>query len=96
MGMFEKEKSFIVLFTVHNRSGALLGPLQVIADHDFNMKVLHSRPLKDHKWQYYFYVEIDGDHENENGRKMKAELVEACPLLKVLGPHSEQKQGGNV
>lgn len=90
-GYEPKHHRFIIIFTVQDKAGALLEPLQAIARYDYNMTVIHSRPVKERKWQYYFYVEIDGDHENENGRKMKAELVEACPLLKVLGPHSEYK-----
>ena len=89
IGNFEYNNSFIIMFTVQDKSGALLEPLQAIAKYGYNMSVIHSRPVKERKWQYYFYVEIDGDHENEDGKKMKAELVEACPLLKVLGPHRE-------
>ena len=85
-GLYEKEKSFIMLFTVDNSAGALLGPLQIIADHDFNMKVLHSRPLKHHKWQYYFYVEAEGDPGSDEGRKMAADLEKTCSCIKVLGP----------
>ncbi len=90
-GYREEHRSFIILFTVQDKAGALLEPIQAIAKYNYNMSVIHSRPVKERKWQYYFYVEIDGDHENEAGKKMKAELVEACPLLKVLGPHYEKK-----
>ena len=80
------DNGFIVLFTVENSSGALLGPLRVIADHDYNMRVLHSRPLKHHQWQYYFYVEIEGDHDTEKGHAMKEDLEKTCSYVKVLGP----------
>jgi len=86
IGLFEKDESFIMLFTVDNSAGALLGPLQTIAKHDFNMKVLHSRPLKKHKWQYYFYVEIEGDPDTEAGHNMETELKDVCSYIKILGP----------
>ena len=75
-----------MIFTVPDSAGALLGPLQAIADNDYNMKVLHSRPIKAQKWQYYFYVEIEGDQDTEKGRKMKEQLEEMCSLVKILGP----------
>ena len=81
-----QDKSFIAVFTVDNVSGALLVPLQIIADYGYNMKVLHSRPLKSHKWQYYFYVEIEGDVTSEKGQEMMAELKRSCSFAKALGP----------
>ncbi len=50
----------ILLFAVGDRSGALAEALSIIARYGYNMKSLHSRPLKDRPWQYYFYVEAEG------------------------------------
>lgn len=50
----------ILLFAVGDRSGALADALNIIARYGYNMKSLHSRPLKDKPWQYYFYVEAEG------------------------------------
>lgn len=86
IGRFEEDESFIMLFTVDNKAGALLSPLQTIARYDFNMKVLHSRPLKNKQWQYYFYVEIEGNINSEKGRGMTKELEDVCSLIKISGP----------
>ena len=56
------------------------------------MTALRSRPLQKHSWQYYFYVEIDGTCENEEGKKMMEELNSVCDKLKIAGtfaPHVE-------
>jgi prephenate dehydratase len=48
--------------------------------------------MKKHSWQYYFYIEIDGTTESENGAAMLAELGTMCDQLKVAGtfaPHTE-------
>ncbi|MCR5508734.1 MAG: bifunctional chorismate mutase/prephenate dehydratase [Lachnospiraceae bacterium] len=87
----EGKRSFVTVFTVEDGAGALLGPLQVIAEYDYNMKVLHSRPLKNHKWQYYFYVEIEGDIVNEKGDAMTRKLEKTCSHIRVLGPHFGDK-----
>ena len=86
IGLYEKQASFIMMFTVSDSAGALLKPLQVIAEYDFNMKVLHSRPLKRHRWEYYFYVEIEGDHDTPEGIRMKQELKDVTSFVKILGP----------
>ncbi len=82
-----QEKSFIVLFTVNNTAGSLLVPLQIIADNGYNMKVLHSRPLKSRRWEYYFYVEIEGDVTDPRGQNMMSRLEEVCPFARALGPY---------
>ena len=82
----------ILLFTVRNEAGALAGAIDIIGKHGFNMRTLRSRPMKTLLWQYYFYVEIDGTTNTENGEKMISELSIVCDKLKVAGtfaPHTE-------
>jgi len=58
----------------------------------FNMTALRSRPMRKHSWQYYFYVEIDGTTDTENGKNMIEELKQVCDKLKIAGtfaPHTE-------
>ena len=79
----------ILLFAVGDRSGALADALQVIARHGYNMKSLHSRPLKDRPWQYYFYVEAEGEG-SENA--LVEELKECCDNAKIAGRFLPDKQ----
>ena len=77
--------STILMFTVKNEAGSLANALAIIGRYGYNMTALRSRPLKKDSWQYYFYVEIDGTTESENGRNMLAELSDECEKLKVAG-----------
>lgn len=86
-----KENKFLLLFTVNNVAGALAKAVSVIGGHGFNMKALRSRPVKDHAWQYYFYVEAEGDQTSEEGQKMLAELSHHCDMLKVVGHYAIEK-----
>lgn len=82
----------VLMFTVKNEAGSLAGAIAIIGKYGFNMTALRSRPLKKHSWQYYFYIEIDGSINTENGQKMLAELSAVCDKLKVVGtfaPHTE-------
>ena len=84
--------SSVLMFTVKHEAGSLAGAISIIGKYGFNMTALRSRPLKKHSWQYYFYVEIDGKADTENGVKMIAELSKVCDKLKVAGtfePHTE-------
>ncbi len=77
----------ILLFTVRNEAGALARAIDVIGSHGFNMRTLRSRPMKDLLWQYYFYVECEGEIQTERGRLMMEELSEFCDRLKFAGTY---------
>lgn len=82
----------VLMFTVKNEAGSLANAIGIIGKYGYNMTALRSRPLKKHSWQYYFYVEIDGSTEIQQGKEMLEELNKVCDKLKVAGtfaPHSE-------
>ena len=84
--------STVLMFTVKHEVGSLAKAINIIGQHGYSMTALRSRPLKKHSWQYYFYVEIDGTTDTENGEKMLEELSKVCDKLKVAGtfePHTE-------
>lgn len=77
--------SSVLMFTVKNEAGSLANAISIIGQHGYNMTALRSRPLKKHSWQYYFYIEIDGTVDNDNGKEMIARLGKVCDKLKVAG-----------
>ena len=84
--------SSVLMFTVKNEAGSLANAISIIGKYGYNMTALRSRPLKKHSWQYYFYIEVDGTINVEEGQKMIAELNGVCDRLKIAGtfkPHSE-------
>ena len=84
--------STVLMFTVKHEAGSLANAIGVIGKYGYNMTALRSRPMKKNSWQYYFYVEIDGTTDSENGQKMIGELRQLCEKLKIAGsfvPHTE-------
>ncbi len=79
----------ILLFTVRNEAGALAKAIEIIGQHGYNMGALRSRPMKELLWQYYFYVEIEGNLNTDNGKAMLKELDEYCDKLKVVGTYKK-------
>lgn len=84
-GNGDKGRHSILLFTVNNRAGALAEAIHIIGKHGYNMRCLRSRPMKELMWQYYFYVETEGDLTTEAGKKMLLELSPYCDKLKLAG-----------
>ena len=85
-----RDDQFILVFTVRNEAGALAKAIQIIGDCGFNMRTLRSRPMKELLWQYYFYVEADGNTKTEQGRRMMQELAQVCDKLRIVGRFSHQ------
>ncbi len=77
----------ILLFTVRNEAGALAKAIDIIGKHGFNMRCLRSRPMKELLWQYYFYVEAEGNIHTNEGEEMLKELELYCDRLKPVGTY---------
>ena len=78
---------FILMFTVKNEAGALAKTIDIIGAYGFNMRNLHSRPMKELLWSYYFYVEADGNINSQSGQDMLRALGATCDKLKLVGTY---------
>lgn len=82
-----EDENFLLVFTVQNESGSLANALNIIGAHGFNLRSLRSRPMKDLQWNYFFYVEAEGDVNTGNGRDMMQELSAVCAKLRLVGSY---------
>ena len=83
---------FILVFTVINEAGSLAKTLNIIGSHGFNMRTLRSRPMKELQWNYYFFVELDGNINSPDGKDMINELRSVCDRLKIVGTYYSFKE----
>ena len=79
------DNHFILLFTVTNEAGSLGKAISIIGENGFNLKALKSRPTKELIWNYYFFVEGEGNINSDKGKKMFGELKEKCSDLRIIG-----------
>lgn len=84
-----KKDHFILVFTVKNEAGSLARAIEVIGKYGFNMRTLRSRPMKELLWQYYFYIEADGNVDTDAGEAMMKDLSEFCDSLKLVGTYTK-------
>jgi len=83
---------FILMFVVRDAPGALAAAINVIGNCGFNMKVLRSYPYKKRAWQFYFYVEAEGDARSIDGQLMLQALSRQCETFKVAGHYSVEPE----
>lgn len=76
---------FALAFVVNHQAGTLAHAMNIIASYGLNMQSIISRPLKSRPWEYYFYVEVEGNLFNDKEQAMIKELNETCEKVKILG-----------
>ncbi len=82
----------VLLFTVKHEAGSLAKAIDIIGAYGFNMRTLRSRPMKELLWQYYFYIEIEGNIHSDAGKEMLRGLEACCDKLKIAGTFIKQEQ----
>jgi chorismate mutase/prephenate dehydratase len=81
-----RDKSSYV-FSLNDRPGALLTALEPFSKRSINLTKIESRPSKKKAWDYYFFVDAIGHHEEPQLRDAIAELEKQCPFVKWLGSY---------
>jgi len=81
----ENSEKISVITSTKNESGALMKLLKVFSDYGLNMVNLKSRPKINKPWEYYFYIDFEGNLEEENVEKALKEIREKSIYLQILG-----------
>lgn len=79
------DNRFMMMFTVKDEPGALARAINALSAHGHNMSIMRSRHMRDLPWNYYFYVEAEGDITTDTGKKMFEDMKDACQTVKSLG-----------
>lgn len=74
-----------VVFTLPHKTGALYSVLKAIKDHQINLSRIESRPIKDKRWQYYFYIDFEGSLHDDNVKLALEQMKTNCLTLRVIG-----------
>lgn len=81
-----KDKTSLVMST-RNVPGAIHALLTPLAGHGVSMTRLESRPARTGRWEYLFYVDIEGHQDDPNVAQALRELGEKAAFLKNLGSY---------
>lgn len=67
--------------------GVLYRLLDPLARHEVSMNRIESRPSRRRKWDYVFFVDIEGHAEDDHVAKALAEVEANATLFRVLGAY---------
>ena len=68
-------------------AGALFGLLKPFAEHRINMTRIESRPSRKRKWDYVFFIDVEGHVSDPPLAKALGSLEKHASLFKVLGSY---------
>ena len=81
-----KDKTSLILAT-RNVPGAIHDLLTPLAENRVSMSKLESRPARTGRWEYVFYVDIEGHAQQANVAAALAELERKASMYKNLGSY---------
>src|SRR5450755_2574636 len=79
--------SLLVSTSDTDDSGALFQLLEPLAQHRVNMTRIESRPFRRRKWDYVFFIDIEGHVSDPPVAKALAALESRASLFKILGSY---------
>src|ERR1700678_4345666 len=79
--------TLLVSTSATDDSGALSQLLEPLAQHKVNMTRIESRPSRKRKWDYVFFIDIEGHVTDPAVAKALAALESRASLFKVLGSY---------
>lgn len=80
-----KGNRFSISLVIEHTSGSLAQIIDLIGKHKLNMECIQSRPIKGRPFEYFFYIEIDGNLNDDNVKDCLNEIDKVCESLKILG-----------
>lgn len=79
--------SLLISATGTRGPGVLMHLLEPLSRHGINMTRIESRPSRRRKWDYVFFVDVDGHAEQEPLAEALAEVEASADLFRVLGAY---------
>ena len=67
--------------------GALFRLLEPLAKYGINMTRIESRPSRKRKWDYVFFIDVEGHVSDPLLAKALAELEQQATMFRVLGSY---------
>jgi prephenate dehydratase len=80
-----------VIFSIPHNPGSLYSILQEFALRNINLTRIESRPTKNIPWEYYFFVDLEGNVNNDKISDSLLSVKSATIFFKLLGSYKKDE-----
>ncbi|MFC2001352.1 prephenate dehydratase [Chloroflexota bacterium] len=80
-----------IVFSTKDIPGALYKSLGEFTSRNINLTKLESRPTRQKPWEYNFYLDFEGHHEDKIAMETLESLEETSVFVKVLGSYPKAR-----
>lgn len=89
MDVYELSNKVSVVFALDNTVGTLFNALKYFSENDINMIKIESRPILNKSWQYFFYIDFDGNIRDEKVKEALKLIDNNSDYFKLLGNYKK-------
>ena len=87
----KSKTSIVIIPQAESKSGSLYSLLKPFSDNNINLTRIESRPVKTKNWKYSFYIDFEGNYEDEAIKNTLNTIRQSDNEIKLLGsykPHN--------
>ena len=84
----QSKTSIVIIPQTENKSGSLYSLLKPFSDNNINLTRIESRPVKTKNWKYSFYIDFEGNHEDEAIKNTLKIIQRSDNEIKILGSYN--------
>lgn len=88
-----QSKKTTIIFSVEDKANALVNILSVFGKYQINLTKIESRPSRDRAWDYLFFIDFEGDEDDDNIQAALLQILKKSTFLKVLGSYQSHQFG---
>lgn len=85
MEVDEKNDKVSVVFSTAHKAGSLYNVLRYFAENNINLLKIESRPIKDRPWEYFFYIDFEGNLNDETVKIAVRSVKDNSSYFKLIG-----------
>lgn len=85
----ESNDSISIVFSSPNKVGLLYDSLEIFKRHNINMTRIESRPIIGKPWEYFFYIDFEGDISNLPTKEVLDYIKGHSTYFKLLGTYKK-------
>ncbi len=81
----EKSNKISIVAVTEHKAGSLFKLIEIFSKENLNMVSIKSRPIPYKTWEYYFYIDFEGNLNDENVIRAFENIKAQMSYMKILG-----------